>query len=207
MDVAIRRLTAEDAARLARVADEVFDLPVDPARLAAYLAAPGRFMLVAIAGGRVVGQCAAVIHRHPDKGTELYVDEVGVAPDFRRQGVARRLLDEMLALGKAAGCEEAWVGTEHHNRPARGLYESRGATAEPFVLYVFALCRASSAHAARLLAFRPTPARRVPSPRPVREGCDAGQDLTRRPLKMVWPMSPRTGQRHEPTRCSARAGR
>jgi ribosomal protein S18 acetylase RimI-like enzyme len=139
MAVAIRRLTPHDAAILARVADGVFDEPVDPARLAAYLEAPGHFLLVALAGDRVVGQCAAVIHRHPDKRTELYVDEVGVAPGFRRRGLARRLLDEMLALGRAAGCAEAWVGTEPDNRPARALYESRGAAAEPFVMYVLGL--------------------------------------------------------------------
>ncbi len=84
-------------------------------------------------------KCAAVIHRHPDKPTELYIDEVGVAPSFQRRGIARRLLSEMLALGKALGCEEAWVGTEHDNHPARSLYQSRGAAGEPFVMYVLRL--------------------------------------------------------------------
>ena len=45
----------------------------------------------------------------------------------------------MLALGKALGCEEAWVGTEPDNDPARRLYESRGVTAEPFVMYFYQL--------------------------------------------------------------------
>jgi aminoglycoside 6'-N-acetyltransferase I len=49
------------------------------------------------------------------------------------------MLERMLALGKALGCEEAWVGTETDNQPARGLYESNGAAAEPFVLYLFKL--------------------------------------------------------------------
>jgi ribosomal protein S18 acetylase RimI-like enzyme len=139
MDVEIRRLTPDDAAVLDRVADEVFDEPVDPKRLATYLAEPNHLMLVAVAGDAVVGQCAAVIHRHPDKPTELYIDEVGVAPSFKRRGIARRMLDEMFALGKSFGCEEAWVGTEHGNHPARGLYELRGTVAEPFVMYVFKL--------------------------------------------------------------------
>jgi ribosomal protein S18 acetylase RimI-like enzyme len=139
VNIAIKRLTSDDASVLARVADDVFDGPVDASRLAAYLAERSHVLLVAIADGAVVGQCAAIIHRHPDKPTELYIEEVGVAPDFRRQGIARRLLDEMLALGKSSGCEEAWVGTEHDNDSARGLYETRGAAAEPFVMYVFEL--------------------------------------------------------------------
>jgi ribosomal protein S18 acetylase RimI-like enzyme len=139
MQIEIKRLSERDAAILDRVADDVFDEAVDPKRLRTYLAAPGHLMLVALANGEVVGQVAAVIHRHPDKPTELYIDEIGVTPALQRQGLARRMLDEVFALGKALGCEEAWVGTEHDNLPARGLYQSRGAAAEPFVMYVFKL--------------------------------------------------------------------
>jgi len=139
MEVEIRRVAASDAAVFARVAHGVFDEPIDPGRVAAYLAEPGHLMLVGLLAGEVVAQVAAVIHRHPDKVTELYIDEVGVAPAFHRRGIARRMLDEMLALGKALGCDEAWVGTEHDNQAARGLYEYRGAAAEPFVMYVFKL--------------------------------------------------------------------
>jgi len=140
MTIAIRRTSATDTDVFDRVALEVFDEPVNPARLKAYLAEPSHLMLVAIAGGVVVGQCAAVIHRHPDKVTELYIDEVAVAPAFRRQGIARRLLDEMFALGKSLGCAEAWVGTELDNEAARGLYRARRpATEESFVMYEYDL--------------------------------------------------------------------
>ena len=87
MDVVIRRLMPHDAAILDRIAVDVFDEPVDRTRLAAYLTEPGHFMFVATTGGEVVGQCAAVIHRHPDKVTELYIDEVGAetsSADFKR---------------------------------------------------------------------------------------------------------------------------
>jgi ribosomal protein S18 acetylase RimI-like enzyme len=145
MEVEIRLLTSADASIFDHVADEVFDEPIDPKRLTAYLAEPGHFMLVALAGNEVVAQVTAVIHRHPDKVTELYIDEVGVAPAFQRQGIARRMLDEMFAIGRARGCEEAWVGTEHDNVPARRLYESGGSEAEPFVMYVYKLLAARRA--------------------------------------------------------------
>jgi aminoglycoside 6'-N-acetyltransferase I len=80
------------------------------------------------------------VHRHPDKVTELYIDEVGVAPAYHRQGIARAMLDAMFALGRELGYGEAWVGTEPDNLPARGLYDTRGGTAaEPFVMYVYKL--------------------------------------------------------------------
>jgi len=137
--IEIRRIAPGDAGLFGRVADGVFDESIDPSRLAAYLAEPEHLMLVALHDGEMVAQVAAVIHRHPDKPTELYIDEVGVAPVMQRRGIARRMLDDMLALGRHLGCEEAWVGTEPHNLPARGLYESHGVTAEPFVMYVLKL--------------------------------------------------------------------
>ena len=139
LGLAIRQVKSSDAALFDRVAADVFDVAVDRQRLAAYLASPGHLMLVALLDGTVVAQVAAVVHRHPDKPTELYIDEVGVTPALQRRGIARTMLAEMLALGKALGCEEAWVGTESDNAAARGLYESHGVPAEPFVMYVLKL--------------------------------------------------------------------
>ena len=138
-ELEIRHVKPGDEALFERVADGVFDEPIDADRLAAYLAEPGHHMLVALHAGEVVAQLAAVVHRHPDKPTELYIDEVAVAPAFQRQGIARRMFDEMLAVGKILGCEEAWVGTEPDNLAARRLYESRGADAQTFVLYEYEL--------------------------------------------------------------------
>lgn len=136
MTVEVKLVTAADAALLERAADEVFDEPVHPGRLAAYLAEPGHLMVAALAESEMIGQVAAVIHRHPDKPTELYIDEVGVTPAWQRRGVARLMLEAMFAQGKALGCEEAWVGTEPDNLPARRLYERHCGPAETFVMYV-----------------------------------------------------------------------
>jgi aminoglycoside 6'-N-acetyltransferase I len=140
MSVEIRRVAPGDEGLFDRVADDVFDHPVDPEIMAAYLATPGHLFVVAVVAGEVVGQVAAVVHWHPDlRPVELYIDEVAVAPAHRRDGVASRMLDEMFALGRSLGCEEAWVGTEGDNLPAIAFYESRGAAPEPFVMYVFPL--------------------------------------------------------------------
>ncbi|MBA2398787.1 MAG: GNAT family N-acetyltransferase [Bradyrhizobium sp.] len=138
MTIDIVRLTPDNAALLARVADDVFDDEIVPQRLAAFLAEAGHLMLIAVDEDLVVGQVAAVVHRHPDQLTELYVDNLGVTPSHRRQGIGRRLIEEMLALGRKLGCEECWVGTEVDNQPARGLY-SRHAKAGIFALYEFDL--------------------------------------------------------------------
>jgi ribosomal protein S18 acetylase RimI-like enzyme len=140
MSVEIRRVESGDEGLFDRIADDVFDHAIDPDTLAEYLATPCHHFVVAVAGGEVVGQVAAVVHKHPDeRPVELYIDEVAVAPAFRRQGLAWRMLDEMFALGRELGCREAWVGTEVDNAPARAFYESRDAPPEQFVMYVFKL--------------------------------------------------------------------
>ena len=106
----------------------------------AYLATPGHIMVVAIDDGSIVGQCAGVIHRHPDKPTELYVDEVGTASTHRRQGIARAILEELFHWGRELGCEEAWLGTELDNDAANALYRSYAPIEdETMQFYVFRL--------------------------------------------------------------------
>jgi ribosomal protein S18 acetylase RimI-like enzyme len=140
MNVEIRRVSLGDESLFERVADDVFDHEIDRDVLADYLSTPGHHFVVALADGEVVGQVAAVVHKHADqRPVELYIDEVAVAPAFRRGRVAWRMLDEMFALGRSLGCSEAWVGTEHDNLPATALYEARQAAPEPFVMYVFRL--------------------------------------------------------------------
>lgn len=140
MTVEIRYVGPGDEALFDRVAPDVFDHPVERRQLSHYLATPGHHLMVAIVGGEIVGQVAAVVHRHPDgRPTELYIDEVGVTPAFHRRGIARSLLDAMLAFGKELGCQEAWVGTEPDNVAAKALYEARSAPAEAFAMYVLRL--------------------------------------------------------------------
>ena len=140
MTIEIRRLGPADMAAFDRVAEDVFDHAIDRSRLAVYLGAPGHYFIGAFSDGMMVGQLAAVLHRHPDlRPTELYIDEVGVTPRFRRQGIAARMLEAAFTLGRELGCAEAWVGTEPDNLPAQMLYRRRSLPAESFVMYVIRL--------------------------------------------------------------------
>jgi ribosomal protein S18 acetylase RimI-like enzyme len=140
MPFTVKRLTSGDEPVFAHLAPDVFDEPVSAPRLTAYLTTPGHIMVVALEGDLVVGQCAGVIHRHPDKPTELYVDEVGTASTHRRQGIARAMLDELFAWGRELGCAEAWLGTELDNDAANALYRTyRPTEDEAMQFYVFAL--------------------------------------------------------------------
>ncbi len=139
-EVEIRAVGPADAGLFARVAPDVFDGPIVPERLAACLASPEHLMVLALREGEVVGQVAAVIHRHPDLPAELYIDNLGVTPALQRQGIGRRLVETIMTLGRARGCEEAWVGTETDNIAARALYRAMGPVEdETFAFYLYEL--------------------------------------------------------------------
>ncbi|MBA4011546.1 MAG: GNAT family N-acetyltransferase [Phenylobacterium sp.] len=122
----VRLLGAADLAVLGNVAAEVFDEAVDPAFWSEFLADQRHHLVVAIDDGVVVGFASAVHYVHPDKAPQLWINEVGVAPSHQRRGLARRLLDRLLALARELDCSEAWVLTDEENLAARAAYRSAG---------------------------------------------------------------------------------
>ena len=137
----IRLLTREDDTLLRHVADGVFDHPARPTLVAEFLADPRHHSCVALEEGTVVGFASAVHYVHPDKPTELWINEVAVAPTHREQGIGRRLLAALFERGRALGCRQAWVATEPGNTAARRLYVAAGGVEgpEPFVMVEFEL--------------------------------------------------------------------
>lgn len=130
-------IDAGNAHLLNSVVGGVFDHEIQPALLKAYLANPLNWMCVALHEGEVVGMCMAVIHRHPDKPTELFLDEIGTGDDWRRQGIARQLMQMVFDRCDAEGIDEIWLGTETDNLPARRLYEGFKHQREDAVIYYF----------------------------------------------------------------------
>lgn len=133
--IVIRHVGPDDAALFGKVDADVFDDGIVPGRLAVYLRNPSHLMVVAIEGDVIVGQIAAVIHHHPDLPDDLYIDNLGVAPRLHRRGIGSRLLKAAFALGRARGCETAWVATETGNGPARALYRALGPVEDATVAY------------------------------------------------------------------------
>jgi ribosomal-protein-alanine N-acetyltransferase len=59
-------------------------------------------------------------------GPEIHLLNLAVRPEYRRRGLARRLLRAMLALGRRAGIESVFLEVRPSNVEARGLYLSSG---------------------------------------------------------------------------------
>lgn len=130
-----------DKEKLRDVLPDVFDLPLRAELVQEFLHDPRHHLAVAMREGRVVGFASAVHYVHPDKGPELFINEVGVAPDHRGGGLGTKLMRALLELATHLGCRDAWVLTERENNAAVRLYQSLGGrqpSAEP-VMFSFAV--------------------------------------------------------------------
>ena len=128
-------ITPQSAHLLDRVAPGTFDHAIEPTRLGRYLANPANWMCIAMEGDLVVSMCMCVVHDHPDKPSELFLDEIGTGDDWRRKGAAWALMQKVFERAEAEGIEEIWLATEPDNLPARSLYEATGAKSEPAISY------------------------------------------------------------------------
>jgi aminoglycoside 3-N-acetyltransferase I len=124
-----------EAAEVLRAPD-LFDGPPLAEATRDFLQREGHHLLFAYDDdGRAVGMISGVETIHPDKGTEMFVYELGVAPAARLQGVGTALVRALAELARERGCYGMWVGTESDNAAAQRTYRKAGADAEePFLL-------------------------------------------------------------------------
>jgi ribosomal protein S18 acetylase RimI-like enzyme len=126
--VDIRALRAGDEAAVAAAA-HVFDKPVRAAATTRFLGEPGHHLLVAYDdAGRPVGFVSGVELTHPDKGTEMFLYELGVDESARRRGYGRALVGALAALAHEQGCYGMFVLTDDDNTAALATYRGAGAT-------------------------------------------------------------------------------
>jgi len=123
----VRLATEEDLPVLVRLEAALFPDAWSPASLTPYVSGERngayhhRLAWIAEADGAVRGYLLAswVL----DEGT---VERVGVAPEHRRRGIGRALLDHCLAALAGRGIREVWLEVAASNEAALHLYENAG---------------------------------------------------------------------------------
>ena len=112
---------------LAVLAADIFDGPANSQATRHFLgsagaADPRNILVLAEMDGHLVGFASGTVLDHPDKPRNLFVQELGVNDEVQRRGIARALLADLRAEGRARGCCATWVLTEEDNLPARATY-------------------------------------------------------------------------------------
>jgi len=115
---------------------ELFDKPPTATATEQFLSSPGHHLLFAYddqaddGAVAVIGMISGVETTHPDKGTEMFLYELGVAPSARKHGVATELVRALASLAKDRGCYGMWVGVDVDNVAALATYRRAGAQGE-----------------------------------------------------------------------------
>lgn len=127
--LAIRRLEPGDEDRVVE-AGTLFDRAPDRTVTGKFFSLPGHHLLMAWVDGTPAGFVTGVETTHPDKGTEMFLYELGVGPHYRRRGIGRALVEELAAIARQRGCYGMWVLTEDMNEAAVRTYTAAGAQRE-----------------------------------------------------------------------------
>jgi ribosomal protein S18 acetylase RimI-like enzyme len=126
----IERLGAGDDAKVAQ-ASALFDGPAQADATRRFLGERGHHLLIAYIGDMPVGFVTGVEMTHPDKGTEMFLYELGVAEAHRRRGIGKALVTSLARRAREAGCYGMWVLTDEDNHAALATYQAAGAARQP----------------------------------------------------------------------------
>ncbi len=116
-----RRSNPHDAEGIARLEGEIFPDPWDWRSVSDLITTEGAMCFTALDNGRVV---AYVIGRIIPPEGEIY--RVATAPEYRRRGVAYRLLDYAMKTSRGAGLESTFLEVRSMNVAAINLYRAYG---------------------------------------------------------------------------------
>lgn len=108
----------------------LFDGPATTEASRRFADEPSHHLLVAFVDGVPAGFVSGVEVTQPDKGTEMFLNELGVDETFQRQGIGTALVRALATRARARGCAGMWVLTEHDNDAAVATYRAGGADEE-----------------------------------------------------------------------------
>lgn len=125
MEITIRKLQEEDIPRLAEIEAESFSMPWSARDFKNLLSHSYCCYVVAVADGQVAG-CAGF----SNICGVANIDNVVVAADFRGKGIARMMLQELIAAGEAEQVEAFTLEVRVSNAAAIHIYEKFGFVSE-----------------------------------------------------------------------------
>ncbi|SED95464.1 Acetyltransferase (GNAT) family protein [Streptomyces sp. TLI_105] len=115
----IRRVTQVEAVN---AAGHLFDAAPEQKATERFLADERHHLLIAYVDDVPAGMVTGVEMTHPDKGTEMFLYELGVDAPFGGRGIGRALVSALADLSRERGCYGVWTVTDEDNAAARATY-------------------------------------------------------------------------------------
>ncbi|WP_369185814.1 GNAT family N-acetyltransferase [Streptomyces sp. Y1] len=123
----IRRVTQVEAVN---AAGHLFDTVPGQEATERFLTDECHHLLIAYVDDVPAGMVTGVEMTHPDKGTEMFLYELGVDESFRGRGVGRALVSALADLSRERGCYGVWTITDKDNAAALATYRRAGGVPE-----------------------------------------------------------------------------
>ncbi|MFI8082988.1 GNAT family N-acetyltransferase [Kitasatospora sp. NPDC086009] len=123
----IRRVTQVEAVD---AAGHLFDTVPGREATERFLTDERHHLLIAYVDDVPAGIVTGVEMTHPDKGTEMFLYELGVDESFRGRGVGRALVSALADLSRERGCYGVWTITDEENAAALAAYRRAGGVPE-----------------------------------------------------------------------------
>ena len=123
----IRRISQFEDVKLA---GHLFDEPPKEQATERFLADAGHHLLIAYLDGRPAGMVTGVEMTHPDKGTEMFLYELGVDEEMQGLGIGTALVSALADLARERDCFGMWVVTGGDNEAAQRTYAGGGGMPE-----------------------------------------------------------------------------
>ena len=108
-------------------AAHLFDTPPTRTLAEQFLASPNHHLCIAYVDDAPAGFVTGVEMSHPDKGSEMFLYELGVDAAFRGRGIATALVNALGDRSRERGCYGMWVLTDDDNEVAIAAYRRAGA--------------------------------------------------------------------------------
>ena len=123
----LRWLGAEDVEEVLNAA-HLFDEPSTQEWTERFFASSHHHLCIAYVDDEPAGFVSGVDMSHPDKGTEMFLYELGVDDAFRGRGIATALIAALAERARDHGCYGMWVLTDEDNAAAMAAYQRAGGT-------------------------------------------------------------------------------
>ena len=121
----ITEMTEADLDGVAAIEAEVFSMPWSKKGFADTLGMDNVIFLVAREDGEIKGYCG--LYQAADEGE---ITNVAVAPEYRRRGIARQLVQELIRQAQEVGISRFLLEVRVSNEGAIALYRELGFTDE-----------------------------------------------------------------------------
>lgn len=106
------------------VVEDVFDYPIKNKSLKSFLNLNNHHLLCAFNDkNQVIGFVSFVEIYHPDKDTQIFVNELSVHESYQRMKIGTHLMNQVFAFAKDHAYY-VWVATEMDNVEAINFYQS-----------------------------------------------------------------------------------